>query len=237
MAKLQLDWPKDRDGYQIELAEPMKPVPQVIDTKIGFSTREYWQVPSALSALMADVDGTQIVRKGGRLLYDDRFLIDGLWKRLAKTEPTEEGALEFVERYGFLQSTGDREYVHVICHHIEVMGWLREAIDNKAWKALKPWLEKHCGAIRLHPEFRQEDGWPRPDLFFVPETLLDAIYLQALQDATSGTDLRKCDRPGCPEYRAVGPGTGKWKTNRPVFYCTPKCQKAHAYMKSKGASK
>ena len=78
-----------------------------------------------------------------------------------------------------------------------------------------------------------------PILFFAPNTLMDAIYLQAFQEATSSAELLQCGRPGCPEYWAVGPGTGRRKPDHKskVHFCSPKCQKAHAYMKKpKGAS-
>lgn len=55
----------------------------------------------------------------------------------------------------------------------------------------------------------------------------------AIQNAWSGNELWKCDRRGCPHYVAVGPGTGRWRHKRPVYYCSPKCQKAAAYERLK----
>ena len=141
-----------------------------------------------------------------------------------------------MSQHGFLRAEG-RESVARINNEIKVARFLVATIDREDWSTLDHWLLENRDVMRLNPEFRQEEGWPRPDLFFRPRDLLDAIYLQALQNATSGTDLRKCERPGCPEYRAVGPGTGRWRTKRKVWYCSPKCQKAHAYMKLKGGSK
>ncbi len=89
------------------------------------------------------------------------------------------------------------------------------------------------GIGRLGVIFDWREGMERPDLYYRPGSLLSAIYLQALQDASGGAELQKCDRPGCPKYFQVGPGTGRPRLNRGVAYCTPKCQKAHAYMKRK----
>lgn len=239
MAKLRLFWPVDIEGYRLESAKPVerrKPV-----ERKGLLSRG-WPVPAKTLLEKDEPKFTSwIVRKGGRLDFQDRCKGDGLWRQLADTKPTEEGAVTFVRRFGFLHTRGRRESVAFICEQIKVMRSIVDAIKREDWAALDLWLLDHGKAIRLRPVFHQQEGWLRPDLFFAPNTLLDAIYLRALQDATSGTDLRKCHRPGCPEYRAVGPGTGRWRTNRPanrpVFYCTPKCQKAHAYMKLKGESK
>ena len=157
--------------------------------------------------------------------------------QLAGTAQTADGALSFVSRFGFLSNNGHLEIVESICHQMEVLRTLGECIDREDWTTLTRWIDDNAKAIRLHPVLNQRDGYPRPDLFFAPDTLIDAIYLQALQDATSATDLRKCDCPGCPEWAAVGPGTGRWRTGRPTFYCTPKCQKAHQYMRKKGKAK
>lgn len=46
-----------------------------------------------------------------------------------------------------------------------------------------------------------------------------------------------CDHPSCDVVFAIGPGTNQPRLNREVAYCTPKCQKAHAYMKRKDAAK
>ena len=213
--QLRLLWPVDLKKYRIEPGTP----------------------PSGRTIAESVSGGPNVVRNGGKLDFQDRFKVDGLWRRLADTEPTEDGVLDFMGNYGFLRSTRRGESLSFICNEIEVMRNLVVAIEREDWLALDQWLLNNRNAIRLGAEFHQEKGWPRPDLFFGPRTMMDAIYLQALQDATSGTDLRKCDRPGCPEYRAVGPGTGRWRTKRPVFYCTPTCQKAHAYMKLKGESK
>ena len=89
--------------------------------------------------------------------------------------------------------------------------------------------EPRWGSFRRVPR-----GQARGEPLRWPRSLQAAIYLQALQHATSGAELRKCSRPGCPEYRSVGPGTGRTRTNRPVWYCSPTCQKAAAYLRKKG---
>jgi len=215
MANLQLLWPLDRAGYRLE-------------TTPAGSGRTLLDSYDALQSIVAE---------SGKMDLHNRLKINGLWRQFADTTPNAQGALNFVSRFGFLRSKRRRESVEFIIDEIKVMRTVRDAIDRQDWAVLELWLADMRGAIRLGPVFNQREGYPRPDLFFAPGTLMDAIYLQALQDATSGTDLRKCDRPGCPEYVAVGPGTGRKRTGRPTFYCTPKCQKAHQYMRKKGEVK
>lgn len=222
MARLRLQWPRDLDGYEIE----------------QFRSRSGRTLGEGGGSDDPPFEGLYIVALAQRAQeIHDPLKIDGVWRRLADAEPTAEGALGFVKSFGFLTSKRRRESVAFICQHIEAMRSIVAAIDREDWTTLDLWLTDNRKALRLHPVFLQEEGWPRPDLFFAPNTLLDAIYLQALQDATSGTELEKCDRPACPEWFAVGPGTGHARVKRPVRYCTPKCQKAHAYTKKKGVAK
>jgi hypothetical protein len=221
--RLACFWPHDLDGYRIveEVPKPRKPGQPV-------------------TLLERTEPITWIVAVGERAPeIRDRLLVDGIWRRLADTEPSVEGALGFVTDFGFLASKRRRESAEFICQQVEVMRSVVTAIDREDWDALDLWLTDHGKTIRLRPEFRQKEDWPRPDLFFAPDTLLNGIYLKALQDATGGTELVKCDMPGCPEWFAVGPRTGHSRVKRAsgLRFCTPKCQKAHAYLRKKGELK
>jgi len=79
--------------------------------------------------------------------------------------------------------------------------------------------------------FHHSPGQPQPRLFFQPRDLLGAAYLQLMQDAAQGAILRLCARPGCGEWFYYGPGT---KHRETALYHSPRCQKAHAYLKTKG---
>ena len=226
MAKLRLMWPIDLKGY---LVEPIRP-------RSGPTLAEGGGGDDRPG------EGLYVIRNGGKLDFQDRLKIDGLWRKLAETEPTKDGALEFVSHYGFLWGNRREESVVSISNEIKVMRSLVAAIDRHDWPILDLWLLDNRKAIRLHPEFQQDEEWSNPGLFFRPGSLRDAIFLQALEDVTRGTELWKCQAPGCREYRRVGPGTGRWKPRndahgRRVFYCSPKCQKSHQYLKRKGKSK
>ena len=243
MARFQLLWPKDADGYRIVEETPGPPRPPSLA----------WPFPSGRTLLDDAGPTTWIVANQGKPFFEDRFKIQGLWRRLAelgtarnrRPRPANaKGALDFVENYGFLRERdhGGRESVEFIAHNIRVARALVRVIDRKDWSRLDRWALDNASAIRLHPKFHFIEDDDRSELFYGPNTLIDAIWLQALQDVANGTELIKCDRPGCPEWFAAGPGTGRQKIHErvdrpPVRYHSPSCQKAHAYMKKKGVSK
>lgn len=192
---------------------------------------------------------TWIVANRGRPRSTHCMEIPGLIRRLAKwrvgqdhkTRPANaKGALNFVRTYGFLRAEhGGRENVEFIANEIRVARAVVRAIERKDWSVLERWAFDNASKIGLRPVFQYIEPEDRSELFFAPKTLIDAIYLQALQDVANATEFETCDRPGCPEWFAVGPGTGRARVKRASGrrYCTPKCEKAHAYMRKKGVSK
>lgn len=173
--------------------------------------------------------GPSIVRNGGRLMTDrDVLQCPALYQRLADCEPTGEGALKFVSKYGFLSGTRI-ETVEFICQQIAIVRSLLNAKNDDDRKALDDWMANSGQAIRLHAKLQ---GEKTPQLFFAPRTLIDAVYLQFFQDLSTSPNLRLCARPGCDEWFTFGPGTEHRNTAQ---YCSPKCQKAHTYEKTKGS--
>ena len=230
MANLRILWHRDRQqryAFKDYLRKTIRTIADSVreDHEEGTEAEQYIEAESGKSELY------------------DPFKLDfgdstrGLWIMFADTAPTPDGALKFVKTFGFLKHKHS-EPVKFICDEIMEMRALREILDGKDWPALVRWMLTKGKAIKLRPVLDQwKEELAAPSLFFSPNSLIDAMYLQAVQDATNCTDYRKCDRPGCPEWVAVGPGTGKKRTKKPVFYCTPKCQSAHAYMRKKGEVK
>ena len=198
--------------------------------------------PPGRRALLLSAAGRYIVRASSRLGLTTPLQHNGLYRILADVSD-DESALAFVKAHGFLNGAKAKDKpVGDVLDAAAAMRWLVDAIDKKRWAALTDALNRaeqdyvifETGGIgRLGAVFDWQEGMERPNLHFRPGSLLGAIYLQALQDASGGAELQKCDRPGCPKYFQVGPGTGRPRLNRDVAYCTPKCQKAHAYMKRK----
>ena len=246
--ELQLFWPRDVDGYDIKPYKPTKkPKPRSPYRRVGLLEPVVEKVrkpgrrasPAPVKTILESAVGpppTWIVARAKRASEsrDVLQIEDVIWRRLADTKPNAQGALDFVSDFGFLRSMKGRESVGFICEQIEVMRSVVDAIDRKDWTVLRLWLIDNRKAIGLNPEARMEEDRPEPILFYRPDTLLDALYLQALQDAWGGAEFIKCDCPGCPKYLRVGPGTGHTRISRARRYCEPACQKSHAYMIKKG---
>ncbi len=222
MTVFTLKWGVDKRGYRIERRAPV-----------------------TTGAMIGRHDGYDcLVRNGGSLVEYEPFKfkldgVDGLWRRLAKTTKTPQGALDFVSTYGFLQQKDAKEEtVADIKDAIETARILSALYDKNDWVKVADWLNEAgrdsmfgLGGIgRLGVVFHGEQGAARPGLKFRPGSLRSAILVQYLDDMSGGAKLRECIRPGCPEWFKFGPGTGRRETAR---YCSPKCQQAHAYMKRK----
>lgn len=222
---LRLDWFRCRDGYRLE--DRADPPPR----------------RGRRALLLGSVAGRYIVRNSDTLEPTTPLKCVGLYRLLADVSD-DESALAFVRAHGFLSRGKDARVDQVLYAAADIRK-IVDAIDKKRWGALRDTLNRagqdsimeSGGVGRLGVIFDWREGMERPDLYFRPGSLISAIYVQALQDASGGAELQKCDRPGCPKYFQVGPGTGRPRLNRGVAYCTPKCQKAHAYMKLKGESK
>ena len=218
-ALFRLDWFRCCDGYRLE-------------DRADLPASHPLPLPSF---------GRYIVRNSNKFVPTTPLRCTGLYRQLADVSD-DDGALAFVTAHGFLGSAKKkRTLASDVLGYAQDMRELVAAIDGKRWGTLADTLdragrdsvEQIGGVGRLGAIFDWREGMGRPDLYFRPGSLVAAIYLQALQDASGGAELQKCDRPGCPKYFQVGPGTGRPRLSRGVAYCTPKCQKAHAYMKRK----
>ena len=242
MGKISLHWPVDKSGYSIEPQHrvwskaELRPLPRSIaqlERRSVQYQREYARYQGSQTILGAVGPGPSIVCNGGSVNFYDPMEVPALYERLAGSKPTEAGVLAFVSKFGFLRGSKS-ESVKSICDEIKVLRGLIAAKESHDWKSLQSWMIGNSKVTRLHPKFEQsKDGKP-PQLFFAPSTLRDAIYLQFFQDISTSSNLRLCKRPGCGEWFTFGPGTGRRET---AEYCSPKCQKAHAYDKSKSRGK
>ena len=216
-----LKWPVDQEGYRIERRAPVT-TGAMISRHGGYDS---------------------IVRKGGPMSEYEPLQVPGLWRRLAETKKTPQGALDFVGKYGFLHRKNVKaETFADIKEAIETARVLSVLYDKNDWvrvadrlnEASRDSLFSLGGIGRLGIVFHAEQGAERPDLKFRPGSLWSAILVQYLDDMSGGAKMRKCIGPGCPEWFKFGPGTGRRETAR---YHSPTCQQAHAYMKRKGEAK
>ncbi len=221
MTIFTLEWGVDEKGYRIERRAPV-----------------------TTGAIFGRHDGYDcIVRNGGSLAEYEPFKVTALWRCLAETKKTPQGALDFVNTYGFLgQKNAKEETVENVKEAIETARVLSALYDKNDWVKVANWLNEagrdsmfSIGGIgRLGIVFDAEQGAKRPNLKFRARSLRNAILVQYLEDMSGGAKLRKCIRPGCPEWFKYGPGEEHRETAR---YHSSQCQQAHAYMKRKGEVK
>lgn len=238
MSRVTFLQPYDPMGYRIVVEPPTKPR-KVAERKRPLGGR----LPVPTKTILEEGGSTEppgptvwIKRKGGKLNYRKvRFEKELIYKRLAATETTPDGALAFVEKFGFLRSVGHREKVTDICKHILTMQWLLNALRDDDRYAINIWLigtewyrdEKGKLLSRsARPPVRRglrygSDEDDRPQLEDAPLTLIEALYLQCLRDASGSKDYKLCRRPGCGTWFYFGPNTGKRSTAK---YCSDRCR-------------
>jgi hypothetical protein len=118
--------------------------------------------------------------------------------------------LDFVRRYGRLtdEKAGDNVFL-LLDEAGEMKRLLRrrkrkppvQVFDLKATASLDP----KTGNIDIRP---------------LPQTLLQALWLQLICFLSGGGELRKCQRPGCPKSFPIGVGTKRTDSK----FCSHDCQ-------------
>ena len=235
MAKLRLSWPLDLDGYRIVEKAPRP-------RKKG---QHVTQLEEQTDQPTLEIHERR-KRKPLAPLFEDRFEVSNLIRHLAevrvgdrrKPRPANaEGALAFVKTYGFLRKAHGPETVDFIVDEIKTAQSVLPLVRRKDARALQWWTLDNIRTMGGHWKFIYFADDDKSELFFGPNSLLDAAYLQALGDVSRNTEFESCDRPGCPEWFAVGPGSGhnliKRGPRRTRRYCSPTCQKSHAYRSRK----
>lgn len=221
MAILHLEWRRanDPDSYEIEKREPAK----------------------GRRARVLEISGDHIVFKGGATSLTTPLKTDHPWRVLADTEASAQGALAFVQAFGFLRSRNAKE--EPVSEVIEAIDNMRDLLNlgaRQRWPEIAAWLERNArdnpfggvGKLGLRFDLSGADG--RPSVQFQPGSLLSALYVQALLDMSEGVELKKCRLPGCLKWFAVGVPHGR---RADAEYCSVKHQKQHAYLIAKGEAK
>jgi hypothetical protein len=211
MAKFSLKWTKAIGGYRIERPVATGPVAKTI---------------------IGQVRPVNLVANSDRKVSPpyDAMKTEGLYRHLEKVRD-ENGALEFANKFGLLRD-GNEESIDDFILHADWVRVLVKAKEERDWVPFERFLVLNREVVRLNPEFQlttvRVNGRKTDELefFFRPASLLSAIYIQLFEDFTTGAELRLCKRPGCGSWFKFGPGTGRRNT---ALYCSPRCQKAHAY--------
>ncbi|MDP6781218.1 MAG: hypothetical protein QGH32_05635 [Alphaproteobacteria bacterium] len=219
----ELNWPRDTAGYDIEEAPNAR-------SEIKMLRRGMY------------MDGDIcIVPRGGRIDDYDPLKIDGLYRQLAESDLTPEGALQFVSTFGIpiRSAIEDRRYpLHDFLEAVFLMRLVLSHASAEVWgefaRVVTGAVDSRFrgGRIEAHIALRARNDGERPDVVLHPNDLWSAIWLQLATDITAGANLRSCAQ--CGIWFKYGPGTGRRST---AVYCSPKCQSADAYAKRKAAAK
>jgi hypothetical protein len=201
MPELAFDfkWYRDAAGYRLI---PAKPMP----LRRGQSILD---VPSN------QIQPARIVRKGGTLqTYQPLKVFPNLFRYFIGMPRTEDGVLEFVEKFGPLTyaamqrrdgiRSGDVVW-EIIDSANEMSELLRGAIIARPLRQLNAWIETEADGIRLKVS---------------PACLLDALWLQLAQAKSGGKgSFRECLQ--CRSLFATGIGTDR---RADAKFCSDECR-------------
>ncbi len=225
MATLHIDfeWWRDPAGYQIGPAEvdahvvyhapKHRPLPNLpaLPGQWGLA-----YVPFGIRVLLgsegARAKPLHIYRRGGELdRYRPLDAFDSLFAMFAKLR-TSDDVLDFVERFGPLTRDGldaDKgELVEGVLAHADTLRdlFFFSTGDRARRAAVLAGLQVNPFA-EMEVTLELDAGSEDLKLRLRPTSLLDALWLQAVQHLSSGATVRQCQH--CSQWFEVGPGTGR----------------------------
>jgi hypothetical protein len=220
MPKMLIDfeWWRDPSGYVLEPAEISGPVAYHAPAHRRLpnlpALSGQWglaYVPLGIKVLAGEAPLRVRRRGGGLASYRPLDFIESLFSKFGELfTPTD--VLNFIERFGPLTADGrDIEKGELVDGVLAHAGALRDlfffATGDRARRAaiiadlqVNPFAELEV-SLGLDPA--SDD----PKLRLRPTSLLDALWLQAVQHLSSGSSMRQCVH--CSAWFEVGPGTGR----------------------------
>ena len=156
-----------------------------------------------------------------------------LFQIFADAAATEEGALDFVNKFGAIGGIREiRQRNEEVQTFLESHAQLRQAIhaaDTHDWTILVELYNTNTfGRGQLISRLRHQRGGTVA-LVFVPTNLIQFLWLQFALHVSSDAKLLRCERCGVP-FR-VGTGTGRRETAK---YCSNACKVAAFRSRTEG---
>lgn len=218
MPLFHLDWFVCADGYRIEERKHRK----------------------GKTVMTSGGGGRFIVPKSNAWFPTTPLQIHGLYRQLADCDLKAAGILRFVNAHGFLvHAKAHEENVEGVTEYVMGMRSLVKAIDRREWKSIADGLnrakDRIGGVGRLGVSFElPKNGDLRPALKLRPTSLVDALQVQALSDATLGVVHKKCKNPECEEYFPLS-GPDAYRSD--AEYHSDQCRMRHTYLKRRSVKK
>jgi len=220
MQDISLEWSRDALGYRLVEASSPAPTPELPTNMMGamqqglivpdLTLPEGWRF-----ARQADGKPQRIVRAGGSLIpYRPTETLDLIFREFLNADPTAEGVLDFVNRFGPLTRSGNEKEGEPVTPVIEVLRGMSELIELGALNkdATKRSLAKHLGAdgislagveVRLLFDERTQSLRTQQ----VAQNLRAALWLRLFDVLMSDIVWRRCGH--CNAWFTAGLGTGR----------------------------
>jgi hypothetical protein len=207
-----LEWARDARGYRLVEAIPAALLPENPLMPEGWRFR-HPIVPERPQ---------RIVRHGGTLIpYQPTATLDLIFREFINTDPTPEGILGFVNRFGpltrsgnqYVEGEGEKMIGDPVEWVIDSLNFMIETLATDARdKEAHRFLGRALGAdgIRLNGiEVRLvfDERTQSPRILQVPGDLWTALYLRLFEVQLSDIALRRCGH--CNALFTAGLGTGR----------------------------
>jgi hypothetical protein len=195
---VSLHWEVDCEGYRIDRGRPRDHLP-----KERFS----------IAALTWGLEDPRT--------YDLNLGEHDVFRELAMTPPTEEGAIAFTNRWG--QLGWPDWYGHFsLTAFFKYRGALVAAMkvaEHSGPAGLSTHLaEETIGTLEVKFERRKRS---EPQLLFRCNSLIDFCFIELLQTVAGGADITTCRR--CKKFLPIH------RSGRPAKYCSDACKQAFYY--------
>lgn len=236
---LWFEWKRAADGYSVEEFNPDE-----VDWDVGYTEDGHLKLKEGASLSMEILvllakGWISFAKKKSKLLMPigrttqsyrplDEYPV--LFREFADTACSPAGVKAFADKYGYLTDRGILSQITPWYPEIRRMGeaiyaW-KQGLQRRDWSRLIRLFAEHTkgtASVKLDRVW----GTDRVALYVVPESLLDALWLQFAQAVSANTQLRGCAR--CGAWFAYGTGTGRRKS---AHYCSDRCRKAaHRHQK------
>jgi hypothetical protein len=212
-ADIRLLWKRDSAGYEI---------------RGGAGVLAPYSTPEHSSA--------SIVGRGGEV---EQYWLEGTVNRvfedIANADATPEGALRFVNKWGFLYAEDEALPVRpFIMARDRFRKWLTLA-ERQSYSGLITTMPRYDadpeepipgGLGRYTLDVAMRPGSDLPHVFIRPLSLVSFALIEMMQAIAKGAKVRRCAR--CSNFFTVAPDLGKRSTRT---YCSDRCRVATARAK------
>jgi hypothetical protein len=224
MQDISLEWARDALGYRIVEAEPPAPPPKmptnmllpVLEAMSRGSVVPDLILPEGWRARRADPGKPQrIVRLGGGLVpYRPTETLDLIFREFLDSDPTDNGVLDFVNRFGPLTRDGNEEGGEPVQPAIDLLEFMTEIIDlgarNKDVQKRALVIFLGADGVRLPGVEVRLVFDERTQALRTQQVAFDlraALWLRLLEVMASDIVLRRCGH--CNALFTAGLGTGR----------------------------